>query len=35
MAMAMTMTAYKTRGLRSRNQAIAIINSFQGKKLVG
>ena len=33
--MTMAMTAYKTRGLESRNQAIAIINSFQGKKLVG
>jgi len=27
----MVMTAYKTRGLGSRNQAIAIINRFQGQ----
>ena len=29
--MTMAMTAYKTRGLDSRTQAIAIINGFQGQ----
>jgi len=28
--MTMAMTAYKTRGLSNRTQAIAIINGFQG-----
>jgi len=29
--MTMAMTAYKTRGLDSRTQAIAVINGFQGQ----
>jgi len=29
--MTMAMTAYKTRGLGSRTQAIAVINGFQGQ----
>ena len=29
--MTITMTAYKTRGLDSRTQAIAVINGFQGQ----
>jgi len=30
-AMTMTMTAYKTRGLDARTQAVAVINGFQGQ----
>jgi len=29
--MTMAMTAYKTKGLSSRTQAIAVINGFQGQ----